>query len=60
MKDKLIEELEILDIKVCSYMKQWDGVDISKIPKEFHGYRYILSELDSIITELKLNKQVDK
>ena len=48
--EELIRELRELDTLVCSRMKQWDGVDIARIPKEFRGYREIFAKLDGIIT----------
>lgn len=48
--NKLIKELKDIDQMTCQAMKEWDGVDIAKVPKEYHGYRAILAKVDQILS----------
>lgn len=50
--EKLIGELLNIERVACRAMEKWDGVDIAKVPKEFHGYRDIFAKVDGIITHL--------
>lgn len=46
----LVEELHELDDLVCQCMKEWDGMDISKMPKLVKGYREIFVKVNKIIS----------
>ncbi len=44
----LKQGLEDIDWMACQAMKEYDGVDIAKVPKVYHGYRAILVKVDGL------------
>ena len=44
----LEQGLEDIDWMACQAMKEYDGVDIARVPKVYHGYRTILAKVDGL------------